>query len=196
MRHVACGLRGCLFALVLLAGFVAGCGFRPLYGKTDEGSTVASEELQTVRINPMPDRAGQKFHNLLRDRLNPQGQPLRPRYLLSISLSETKETLAIREDETATRANLTMNANFNLTDPSGKQSLLRGLSSSTNSYNIVDSQFATYVAEEDARERALRELSDDIRLRLSAFFVQRRPEYAPRSGPTARRYCGQGQGRS
>ena len=170
------GTRHFFIVLVLFAGLNSGCGFRPLYGESDEGTTVASEELQTVRINPLPDRAGQKFHNLLRNRLNPKGQPQTPRYVLSIRLSETKEALAIREDETATRANLTMNASFSLTDASGGQALLRGLSSSTNSYNIVDSQFATYVAEEDARERALRELSDDIKLRLSAFFVQRRPE--------------------
>ena len=168
--------RAIVLVLVLLAGSISGCGFRPLYGETAEGNSVASEELQTVRINPLPDRAGQKFHNLLRNRLNPKGQPQTPRYVLSISLSETQETLAIREDETATRANLTLNASFRLTAAGSDESLLRGLSSSTNSFNIVDSQFATYVAEEDARERALRELSDDIRLRLSAYFVRRRAE--------------------
>ena len=176
MRIAAPGTRDILVVLILLAGLISGCGFRPLHGGSDDNGSVASEELQTVQIAPLPNRDGQQFHNLLRNRLNPKGQPLSPRYVLSIKLSEIKETLAVRQDETATRANLTLNASFNLTDLGSQESLLRGLSSSTNSYNIVDSQFATYIAAQDARERALRELSDDIRLRLSAYFAQRRAE--------------------
>ena len=47
-----------------------------------------------------------------------------------------------------------------------------GQSNSVNSYNIVDSQFATFISERDARERALRELSEDIRLRLATYFAR------------------------
>ena len=46
-------------------------------------------------------------------------------------------------------------------------------SKSTNSFNIVASDFATLSGETDAIERAAREVSDDIRTRLALFFTRR-----------------------
>ena len=46
-------------------------------------------------------------------------------------------------------------------------------SSITVSYNILDSEFATLMAEKDARARAIREISEDIRIRLSVFLASR-----------------------
>ncbi len=160
-----------LLAILALGASLAlgGCGFRPLYGETPEG-TSSFDSLETVQIAALPDRTGQRLHNLLRDRINPRGQPNQPEYVLRVSLSERTEALAIDEDETATRANLELSANFTLTRLDGKEVVFRGRSNSVNSYNIVDSQFATFVSERDARDRALRELSEDIRLRLATYF--------------------------
>lgn len=161
----------------LLAGlFLLGaCGFRPLYGTAEDGSS-AFDELETVQVAPLPDRTGQRLHNLLRDRINPRGQPQAPKYILQITLSEDLENLAIEQDETATRANLKLSARFSLVSVEGGQVVFRGGSNSVNSYNIVDSQFATFVSERDARDRALRELSEDIRLRLATYFTRLKAE--------------------
>ncbi len=159
-----------LLAVLLLAALGLGaCGFRPLYGTAADG-TSSFDDLETVQIDPLPDRVGQQLHNLLRDRINPRGQPREPRYVLRISLSERREALAIEEDETATRTNLRLSARFNLVELDSNAVVFKGFSNSINSYNIVESQFATYVSEQDARERALRELSEDIRLRLATYF--------------------------
>jgi hypothetical protein len=48
--------------------------------------------------------------------------------------------------------------------------LYGGSEQSTNSYNVADSQFATLNAENDAARRAVREVSDSIRLRLGIYF--------------------------
>ena len=150
---------------------LSGCGFRPLYGEAEDGSS-AFDDLETIQIAALPDRTGQQLHNLLRDRINPRGQPNRPEYVLRITLSEKTEKLAIAQDETATCANLRLSATFTLTLLNSKAVVMKGRSNSANSYNIVDSQYATYVSENDARERALRELSEDIRLRLAAYFAR------------------------
>ena len=122
-------------------------------------------------MQPIQGRVGQKFHNLLRDRLNPAGQPERPAYLLEVTLTREKKGLGVRKDETATRANLTVRARFKLRSAEDRKLLLDGRARSVNSFNILDAFYATTVAEGDALRRGLRALADDIGLRLSVYFA-------------------------
>lgn len=158
-------------AALLPAAGLAGCGFQPLYGTTAAGSSV-SGELAAVRIAPLRERNGQILHNLLRDRLNPYGQPTEPRYQLSITVSQVSEETGIRRDETASRAVLTLYAAYSLVDAQGAV-LTQGLARSSSGYNILDSSYASSVARQDAQERALTELAEDLKLRLAAYFSSR-----------------------
>jgi len=159
--------------MVTVAGLpLAACGFEPLYGPGINNAEVSSE-LASVRVDPLRDRTGQQMHNFLRDRLNPRGQPVSPSYRLQVDLTETLSELGVRRDETATRANLRMIADFVLLQADGQSELLRGRSSSTTSYDILTNPFATTVSEDSARERALREVADDIQTRLALYFAKR-----------------------
>ena len=62
----------------------------------------------------------------------------------------------------------------NLVLASTGQQLTSGTSVSINSYNILSNEFATFSAEQDARERGLREIADDIKVRLAIFFQRAR----------------------
>ena len=75
------------------------------------------------------------------------------------------------------RANLRLDAVYRLISASDQQVIYRGSSFSVNSYNILDLQvfYATTVAEQDAIKRGLREISDDIELRLATYFARDRP---------------------
>lgn len=157
--------------LLLLGSVLAGCGLRPLYGEGP--ASVSQETLGSIRINPVRDRLGQLLHNRLRDRLNPRGQPLEPDYVLAVSVRERTKDLSFRKDETATRAQLTLTASFALTDAQSGERLLRGRSFIVNSFNVLDSQYATLAAEEDARSRGVRELADDITAQVASFIAQR-----------------------
>ena len=148
---------------------LTGCGFSPLYAENEQGETVATE-LAAIRIDPMRDRVGQQMHNLLRDRLNPTGQPVSPDYRLLLELTETRSELGVRRDETATRANLKLDANFYLRRAGSGEQILSGRSTSTTSYDILEEPFASTISERDARERALREVADDIETRLAVYF--------------------------
>ena len=159
-----------LGAVVTLPLLGTGCGFTPIYAKPAGGGASAPDHLATVRILPLPDRVGQQMHNLLRNRLNPKGQSAEPNYNLRVLISETVRKLGIRKDETATRANLIVRAKFELSDAHTNKTLLEGQTRSFNSYNILENQFATLYSESDARDRALRELSDEIRDRLAVYF--------------------------
>jgi LPS-assembly lipoprotein len=161
-------LAGCLLALT-------GCEFRPLYAErpaeADDGGYAASFE--QVRIMPIPNRSGQILHNYLRDEINPRGQPVDPVYALRVNVTEDALRVGVRKDETATRANLRVIANFELLDTTRGVSTLTGRTATLVSYNLLSQQpFATNEAEVDARERALETISRDISTRLAAHFEE------------------------
>ncbi len=163
-------------AAALLVGFalvLSACGFRPLYGGADSQAMSPVDHMAAIRISPLPDRIGQQMHNLLRDRLNPTGQPREPAYALGLRLSESRKRLGIRKDETATRANLNLSVRFTLRSTETGSLLYSGHVNSVSSYNILTSPFATGFSEADARARALRELADGIRTRLGIYFSRR-----------------------
>lgn len=155
-------------AVLLLAGAtLAGCGFQPLYGEAAGGPVVA--ELTQIRVAPIADRSGQVLRNDLIQQLNPTGRPDTPAYVLNIGLSETTQQLAIRETDVATRANLVVTANYALTGNDGTR-VTNGSVRTITSYNILRDEFATLSARRDALDRALRQISEDIRTRLALHF--------------------------
>jgi LPS-assembly lipoprotein len=98
----------------------------------------------------------------------PRASERQSKYSLAIELRESKGNVNIRKDESATRANLTISADFTLTNNADGGGIFKGTVLSTNSYNVLNSEFATLSAEKDARNRALRSLSEEIRLRVAA----------------------------
>ena len=150
---------------------LAACGFEPLHGRQQSGSDT-STELSKIAVPPIPDRLGQMLRIELTNQLTPKGQPRAPLYVLTVSVNENKQDLAIRKDATATRANLTITATFSLTDKKTNKSVFNGSLRSVNSYNIIDADFATLTAENDARRRGVRVLATEIGLRLGVFLSQ------------------------
>lgn len=163
-----------LSGLVITLMFLAACGFQPIYGRS--GGTDIQKELTAIEVLPIKDRVGQELHNHLLDSLNPFGRPKAPVYRLSVKLDESRQELAVQKTELATRANLQFSAVFRLVPTTDAQTTtFSGRSNIVASYNILSSDYATIVAEQDARSRALRELSADITNRLAAFLQLSRP---------------------
>ncbi len=160
-------------AAVAVLALLQGCGFRPLYG-TNDVTTNVSRELAQVRVEVIQDRIGQKLRNFLLDRINPEGQPAQPLYSLRVETNTSRTDLGIERDETATRAIMVLTAEYSLLDAAGRTVLIQGSTQSTNSFNIVASDFATLSGETDALERAAREVSDDIKTRLALYFSRRK----------------------
>ncbi|MBT5415796.1 MAG: hypothetical protein HOH66_16180 [Rhodospirillaceae bacterium] len=157
--------RASLLGLVALCLVAAGCGFQPLYGERSENADLAA-----VKIALIQNRSGQELHNALLDRLNPKGQPVRPLYVLRIALDESLQDLAVRKDESVTRANLQLAAIFRLYSQADGSLLTEGVSRSTTSFNISTQEYSAIVAEQDARRRGIDLVADDIQIRLALFF--------------------------
>jgi LPS-assembly lipoprotein len=152
---------GILLSLTLLPG----CGYQPLYG----ANTPAAQQLPVVQINNIPDRAGQQLRNRLIDRFYQDGRPATPEYTLDISLVPNVYKLGIALDDSATRAELSLQANYTLRNMQGA-AVLSGATTSVTNFNILRSQYATLIGEQDAYDRGIAQVSEDITRRISLFF--------------------------
>jgi LPS-assembly lipoprotein len=155
-----------------LAALAAGCGFRPLYATGGEGEPATASQLADVEVGIIPDRDGQVLRNFLIERINPDGRNTAGRYQLAVAIVERQQELGIEKDSTARRANMIVVANFELRQAGADLPLTRQRVASITSFNILDDQFATLSAEQDARRRALRQVSDDIRTQLALYFAR------------------------
>ena len=108
------------------------------------------QAFSAISIAPIPDRVGQLVRNQLLDALTPQGRPRDPVYVLSVTLTQTKEAVAFRSDEQATRFNVSLEAQFVLREADGGAIVTQGNTRSVAPFNIVRSEFANITAEADA----------------------------------------------
>jgi LPS-assembly lipoprotein len=156
---------------LLLAGIVAGCGFRPLYKQAGNTSTV--QEFSQISVAQPEDRPSQQLRNFLLDSLTPYGQPDRPLYRLEYRLNETVGSVFVTRTEEITRNNLQLSATVYLRDYQSGTVLTSLSTTSQASYNVTLADYANLVSEKNARERALRDVAEQIRLRLGNYFDRR-----------------------
>jgi LPS-assembly lipoprotein len=171
-RRRRAALAAALGGVLLLAG---GCaGYRPLYALdaepvAGEGSVDVAEALSRIEVGRIAEREGQILRELLIERLDASGRD--GTWPLNVVLRISRQDLGIQRDASATRANLRASATITLTDPEGTVRLSRSLDVVTG-FSILDDQFATLVAERDARDRALDALADRIRTQLALHFAR------------------------
>jgi LPS-assembly lipoprotein len=156
-------------AIIVLALTVAGCGYHPLYGK--HANSVSTAELGKIYISPIPNRDGQILRNFLIEGLNDNDQPGYPTHTLTVNLAIQSTGIALSRDNTTSRTNITAIANFVLVDASTNKQVLKSVARGTTSYDVLQSDYATLVSREDAVNRTLREVADEMRIRLSVYFT-------------------------
>lgn len=157
-------------ALLVLA--LAGCGFHPLYSEREEA--IDEPALAAIKVLPIKDRIGQMLEFALRESFNPRGVSVATRYRLAITLRVSRYDLGLQRDASSSRARVDVTAIFVLADANSGESIYRGSTATTSAFNITDDAYAAQVAEEDARARTVRDLSDEIRTRLSLFLRRQR----------------------
>lgn len=158
-------------SVLLVAGLCLGCGFRPMYATGSAGSgPEITAEMAATAVQPIRDRSGQILRNELEAKLTPGGLPSAPRYVLAVGLTETIAEVAVQRTGLATRANLTVAAVYALRDADTGAIVLRGTTRSVSSYDLVENRFSTLTAENDARERAVVQIADNITMRLAVFY--------------------------
>ncbi len=154
---------------VLCAASLTACGFEPLLGRYSDGGAI--QDLEAIRIEPIPDRSGQVLRNALLDQLTPRGAATNARYVLRIRLAEPRQTILLRRDDVISRSSYSAQASYELLDLQGKR-ILTGNSFFTTDYEIASSEFATRTSLENARDRVMELVAGDIRNQLAQNFRQ------------------------
>lgn len=164
-----------LLAVVAATGALTACGFRPLY-RDVQGQTDVVDEFRSIDIGQVTaanedftERTGQQLRNALVDLMQPRGRVADPVYSLAVTVTESTSNLAVRKSAFATRANLRLTATMRLHDRRRNEVVLTSPVRVVSGYNILESEYGTLIAEEDARQKAIRSLSQEIRLRLGSF---------------------------
>lgn len=158
-----------LLFVVAISFLVSACGFTPLYGSGGE-NRAAEASLASIAVETPTgeERLNRLAEDALIEALAPDGmRSATPAFRLETRLRDSRRGLLIQDDTSITRYNFRVTATWRLIDPAGDRVVAEGKATSTVSYNVADSPFSTVIAREDAERRAVREIADEIRLRLA-----------------------------
>ena len=133
----------------------------------------ARADLASVKILGIADRRGQLLRNYLLDRMTPRGEPVQPRYILTVTSNEAQRITDSRADGTATRADLIIAARYNLRDATSDLVVFSERSEGLATYNLLTARFASVASEDEARRRAVEQVADQIALQVALFLNRR-----------------------
>jgi LPS-assembly lipoprotein len=160
--------------VIALLCCLTGCGFHSIYGShgLDNDSPVAIE-LNEIAIDNIPNRNGQILRNDLVDRMYGKNRPSQPLYTLKVNLHNSVEDLGILANATSTRELMDMYGDYTLVDRKGV-TILSGTAHSVASYDRLDQMYGTVAAQQDAYERTIHEVSEQIVNHISLYFSEKK----------------------
>lgn len=169
-----------LAAIAACGLLAAGCGFHPLYAVPDMPHGDMQKTLQSIYVEPVPDRLGYHLRNQLIDILDGRSQAPGAAYRLRVYLKQKSEAIGIQSQtapggltQTAiTRYNDTLTAEYELIDAATNAVVTKGVETGLTSYNVLSSPYATLVAQRTADRHAAEDIADRIRIDLAVFFAQ------------------------
>jgi LPS-assembly lipoprotein len=148
-------------ALMICVVALAACGFTPAYAPGGGGTA-----LQNAILAAEPrDKASFDFVERLEERLGPSDHPS---YELDYKITQTAVGVGITTDNAITRYNLTGAIEWELKDVITGTRLTGGKTDNFTSYSATGSTVAGLAAQEDAAQRLMRLLADQIVTQLLA----------------------------
>lgn len=164
------------FFALLLMFCLSACGFTPLYGEAGDydievGTYLAATELQAASGSGI---MGQQLKNALEDSFNPNSASslYNNAFRLEFDLNQSRSAGVIEQDGAILRYNIVLSSTYRLIDLETREVLSRGTIRRTASYFNAPEKFASYIAEKDAVQRVLHEMSEDYKMRLSSYFAK------------------------
>jgi LPS-assembly lipoprotein len=156
-------MRVLIASLTLL---LAACGFQPMY------SSGGSAAIGPVEVSMIEGKAGHVLKTELDRLLAVEANGNAPS-ALEITLEEQVSRLGLRRDESATRGELRLVANYVLTPADGGR-IMRGSVSTVVNFEIPTAAFGEIAAQDDARERAAEIMAQRFRAELALRMAQAR----------------------
>lgn len=140
------------FSAVALA---SGCGFEPVYGPTGSANALRG----SVLVDEPSDKNGFDLIASLESKL---GAPSNPKYGLSYTIETSVDALAITQAQETTRYNVLGKVTFALRDLNTQEVLTNGTASNFTSFGATSNTVSTRSGLENAYERLMVILSNDI----------------------------------
>lgn len=119
----------------------------------------------TILVSEPKDRNGFNLTRRLEERL---GQAQAPAYLLSVALELSEDDIAITPAQEITRYNVVGRASFVVRDADSDALLFTGTADTFTSYGATGTTVSTQTARQDAYDRLMVALADQIVTRLIA----------------------------
>lgn len=160
-----------VFAALLAAGTLAGCGFTPLYGDSDQSGGVA-RQLDEVDVQNIPERTGQMLRDQLQYQLHAAGAPTSELYSLAVGYTISAQNSGVQQDSSVTYNRFVANAVWTLS-PIGNPAapLATGRASTENQINIIDQQYFAQTLETNTVNQQIADtLAQEIDTQLAAYF--------------------------
>jgi LPS-assembly lipoprotein len=152
---------------IVASALLVGCGnYRPLYGQSAATQGVAVE-LSGVSVAEQNTRAGQMVRNELMSVMRGGGSS---NYVLELLPEEKSKKISAPVGQNLERYRYTLKTSYALHKGGSSTALAEGTVFSNIGYDTVDQPVSDLQAAENARTRATKEVAEDIRLRLAAYF--------------------------
>lgn len=158
--------------LILMPLALAACGFAPAYGPKGPAQGLQGHILPA---DPT-DKNSFDFVTAVQARF---GRSKDPRYGLAYTIKTESEGVGFATDTSITRYNLKGKADWSLTDLATGTRIAGGVEENFTSWSATTATVAALSAEEDAAERLMTILADQIALQIIAASAR----FAPKSTP-------------
>jgi LPS-assembly lipoprotein len=152
-------------ALLVCVMALAACGFTPAYAPGGAGAALQN----TVLAAEPRDKPAFDLVERIEERLGPSDSP---RFALNYTIRLNPVGVAISTANAITRYNLTGSVDWQLTDVATGARQAGGRAENFTSYSATGSTVAALAAEEDAVQRLMRILADQIVSQLLATSAQ------------------------
>jgi len=158
--------------VVAAASLTAGC-LRPMYAPASSATTASVQSrLAGVVVEPLPERLGHYLVQELRFDLDGSGTTAQPRYRLSLTAKERLQAAVVNSATgRASSATLIVESTFTLTSIDTGATLLTGTAFGSASYDRTQQRYAAIRAARDAEIRVARNLAEQIKTRVAAYFA-------------------------
>jgi LPS-assembly lipoprotein len=149
---------------------IGGC-VQPLYMTAAPGGGAIGDELQLIKVEPIPDRLGHYVTNELISQLNGTGSSPPPKYRLVVTLNERMSMPIINTfTGQAEAAAIAVEAKYQLfaVAGGGDKPLVSGSVMESVSYDRTSQRLSNVRAARDAEIRNARTIAEQIRTRIAA----------------------------
>ena len=165
-------------ALALLLIFsLSACGFQVIYKKREQNSEISYvEELAAIRIQKDRKRISQELKNNLYDLLNPDYIKSEPKYFLILKLNESVSPTFITLTGASGRNKIILQVNYTLKSLETGDVISTGSTTVNDDYDVDDSRYGTYVAENYIKSNITKTAAQNIRNSLVNDLIEMKKE--------------------